>query len=89
MYEIPRRFSGYEEKNEREKAAFREEFTHITIQEMVKTQTALIQSTAISGGFTSFLEKESDADDIYDSIFRIDRKSIYDWILSEKRNSRR
>lgn len=70
MYEIPRRFPGYVEKNEREKEEFRREYTDITVDEAVKTQTALIQSTGISGGYTSFLEKEADADDVYDSIFK-------------------
>jgi hypothetical protein len=70
MYEIPRRFRGYAEKTEREKEEIRREFTDITVDEAVKIQTALIQSTGISGGYTSFLENESDADEIYDSIFK-------------------
>lgn len=58
-------------RTEQEKQEYFRKWTEHDISVHVKTQKALIEATGLSGGYTNFLEKPEDADDVYGSIFRV------------------
>lgn len=59
------------ERTKQKKEEFRSQWTKNEIFGHVETEKALINITNLSGGITNYLEKPEDAEDIYESIFKV------------------